>query len=296
MHSDGNGGTHWHKAITNGNNYYADGDAIESDPCPGSNKNEGTAGATNGESNKSDNTKPQNNVTTTTSSNKNESSTTTSKKETTTQVIKSNDNSIKKITIDSNIVDIQDEMNYETSKRKVIVKIELNDSKANYEFNNKELVVGNNSFEIKVTAENNEIKIYKLNINRISVQGKATLKKFIIDSSEVEFKNNKATVEILAGEKELSYSYELSEYNASLKLFLNNEEVDKLNNVKVNDVIKIIVTDKEGNDNVYEITIVEASMLFSIIVYCLTGIVMLSPIVAIVVFIYIRKKKRNNIN
>ena len=25
MHSDGHGGTHWHVAVTNGNNYYADG-------------------------------------------------------------------------------------------------------------------------------------------------------------------------------------------------------------------------------------------------------------------------------
>ena len=48
MHSDDHGGTHWHVAVTNGTNYYADGEAIYSDPCPGYNKNEGTAGATAG--------------------------------------------------------------------------------------------------------------------------------------------------------------------------------------------------------------------------------------------------------
>ena len=53
MHSDGHGGTHWHVAVTNGTNYYADGEAIYSDPCPGYNKNEGTAGATDGSSNSS---------------------------------------------------------------------------------------------------------------------------------------------------------------------------------------------------------------------------------------------------
>ena len=53
MHGDGNGGTHCHVAVTNGNNYYADGEAIYSDPCLGHNKNEGTAGATYGSSNSS---------------------------------------------------------------------------------------------------------------------------------------------------------------------------------------------------------------------------------------------------
>lgn len=47
LHSDGSGGTHWHVAITNGNNYYASGDAIIDDPCPSATKNEGTAGSTN---------------------------------------------------------------------------------------------------------------------------------------------------------------------------------------------------------------------------------------------------------
>lgn len=38
LHSDGKGGTHWHVAITNGKNYYPDGEAIMSDPCPSSKK------------------------------------------------------------------------------------------------------------------------------------------------------------------------------------------------------------------------------------------------------------------
>lgn len=41
MHRDGHGGTHWHVAVTNGNHYYADGEAIYNDPCPGYNKMRG---------------------------------------------------------------------------------------------------------------------------------------------------------------------------------------------------------------------------------------------------------------
>lgn len=55
MHGDGNGGTHWHRAATNGTNYYAVDGAIYSDPCPGSVHNEGTAERTNGGSSNSSN-------------------------------------------------------------------------------------------------------------------------------------------------------------------------------------------------------------------------------------------------
>lgn len=55
MHGDGNGGTHWHRAATNGKNYYAVDDAIYGDPCPGSVRNEGTAERTNGGANNSSN-------------------------------------------------------------------------------------------------------------------------------------------------------------------------------------------------------------------------------------------------
>lgn len=55
MHGDGNGGTHWHRAATNGKNYYAVDDAIYGDPCPGSVRNEGTAERTNGGASNSSN-------------------------------------------------------------------------------------------------------------------------------------------------------------------------------------------------------------------------------------------------
>lgn len=47
LHSDGSGGTHWHIAITNGNNYYVSGDAILDDPCSSVTKNKGTASSRN---------------------------------------------------------------------------------------------------------------------------------------------------------------------------------------------------------------------------------------------------------
>ena len=60
MHSDGQGGTHWHVAITNGQNYYPDGSALPEDPCPGVHGNQGTAGSTSGSSNSTTNNSGKN--------------------------------------------------------------------------------------------------------------------------------------------------------------------------------------------------------------------------------------------
>ena len=121
MHGDGNGGTHWHVAVTNGNNYYADGEAIYSDPCPGHNKNEGTAGATDGSSNSSSssssNSGANNNYNNNYSNNNTQNN--TSK-----EVIieKSKDNSIKNIVIDDEQIAISDNMSFKTEKNMLILK------------------------------------------------------------------------------------------------------------------------------------------------------------------------------
>ena len=60
LHSDGNGGTHWHQAAKNDKGqYYPTGETTYyEDPCPESNKNEGTAKNTKPSDN---NAKPSNN-------------------------------------------------------------------------------------------------------------------------------------------------------------------------------------------------------------------------------------------
>lgn len=293
IHGDGNGGTHWHEAVTNGDNYYAKGDAIYSDPCPNSNTNEGTAGNTNGGSNNSS----SNNGGTSSNTNGNNnssSSTTTNKTQTTTTkpIEKNSDNTIKELIIDSNNINISDEMNYETTKKSVEIKIELNDSKAKYDFENKELVNGENIFNIKVTAENESVKDYKLIITKKGTKGTATIKKFVLGAGEVEFKDNKSTIKKLKNEDKLDYSYELSDSNANLKIYLNENETTKLNNLKENDIIKLVVIDSDDNENVYEIKITNASIIYTFLVYGLTALFFLSPVIVIVVILLVKKKKK----
>lgn len=310
LHGDGNGGTHWHEAVTNGNNYYAKGDAIYSDPCPGSNANEGTAGATDGGSNNSSssnndninnnssnsNSTPSNNSNgnNTNSNNTNSNNTTTTKPQTTTTkpTEKSKDNTIKELYIDSTKIDINDKMIFETTNKNVEIKIELNDSKAKYNFENRELQNGKNIFEIIVTAEDGTTKEYNLVINKTKSIGTATIKKFILGSGEVEFKDNKATIQKLQNEEKLDYSYELSSSSAILKIYLNDKETTELTGLKENDKIKLVVIDENNNGNEYEIIVTNASILFSFIVYGLTALIMLSPVgIIVAIIIFIKKKK-----
>lgn len=297
MHSDGHGGTHWHVAVTNGNNYYADGEAIYSDPCPAYNKNEGTAGATDGSSNSPLNSSGNGGTSSNYGNNySNNNTQNNSQKEVI--IEKSKDNSIKKVSIDDEQIAVSDNMNFKTEKKHVDIKIETNDSKAKVEFENKELSPGENTINIVVTAENGDKKNYALTINKTKVKGTATIKKFVLGSSEVEFENNKATITKLKNEKSLDYSYELSDAKAKLKIYLNEKEITKLESLKENDKIKLIVLDENNNENIYEIIITDYPAIVSTIIDMLATIItagiFLSPIVIILIIKNKKKNKQSN--
>lgn len=328
LHSDGKGGTHWHVAITNGKNYYPNGEAIYYDPCPDSNKNEGTAGSTNGGSNNSSNNTNDSgngsidnsyNANTETNNNSYNSNTRTngnnynsnteandnsindtdiseekksseSKETKQTKKKRSGDNSIKKIIIDSHSVDISDNMSFNTTKKNVDIHITTNSSSAKVEYSNSDLKIGNNIFAIKVIAENGDIKQYNLNI----IRDLSKINKFVLDNNEIKFKNNKAVVNKFKNETTLEYSYVLSDDNAKLILYHNDEKVEKLDNLKNNDVIKIVVLNEENDQNVYEITIEDLPFIFTILSYYVTILLLISPIIIIVIIIVCKKKPKKN--
>lgn len=291
MHSDGHGGTHWHVAVTNGNNYYANGEAIYNDPCPGYTKNEGTAGATDGSSNSSSNSSGNSWTNSNYSNNySNNNATNNTSKEVVEE--RCNDNSIKEVIIDNEKITISDNMNYKTEKKHVEIKIEVNDSKAKVEFENKDLSLGENIINIVVTAENGDMKNYTLTINKIKGKGTSTIKKFVLGSSEVEFKDNKATITKLKNETSLDYSYELSDTNARLKIYLNKKETTKLESLKENDKIKLIVLDENDNENIYEITITDFSIIESIMMYNLAFIITVAILLIPVDIILINNNKK----
>ena len=311
LHSDGHGGTHWHVAATNGKNYYATGHAIYSDPCPGYKKNAGTARSTVGNS-KSSSSSSGNSKPSSSSSGNSKSSSSSSgnsginnnylnnntQSNASKEVIieKSKDNSIKKVVIDNEQITISDNMNFKTEKKYVDIKVEANYAKAKVEFVNKNLSLGQNIINIAVIAENGDKKNYTLTINKIKGKGIATIKKFILDAGLVEFESNKATVTKLKNESSLKYSYELSDDKAKLIMYLNEKETTELSGLKENDIIKLVVVDENDNENVYEITVTNASTIYSIIVYGIAFFIFFSPIVGIVIAIILIKKKKKKIN
>lgn len=296
MHSDGKGGTHWHVAITNGNNYYADGKAIYKDPCPSSSINKGTAGSTNGTSSSSssikENSTPIPTITPTISPIPQEDDLNSNIIEDSDQtdyievVEKSSDNTIKSILIDDDEIEIGDTMVYETIKKHLLIKIETNDDKAKVDYENKVLSFGENTINILVTAENGDKKNYSLVINKIRSKGTVTLKKFLLDDKEVEFKDNKATVIISNSTLSMRTSYILSDANGKLKMYLNDKAVSVLNSVYDKDKIKLVVTDENDNENIYEIIIEEEPTSW------ISTIVGLSVIIIFIAVIVIKIKSR----
>lgn len=208
---------------------------------------------------------------------------------------KSNDISLKYIKINNQEIAIEDEMYYEAKQKNIELDIKANDSKTKIEYDNKDLEIGTNEIIIKAVAESGDIKEYKLIINRIEVKSNVTIKKFILGAGEVEFKDNKATIKKLVNESSFEYTYELSDKDAKLLLYVNDKEVTKLNNIKNNDIIKLVIVDKDDNKNIYEIKVTDVSKIESLIVniisYTLTVVILIVPIIVIGIIIYKKRRK-----
>ena len=265
MHSDGHGGTHWHVAVTNGNNYYASGDAIASDPCPGTTKNQGTAGATQGTTNTHSNSNSSSSNSPSggnTSSNSGTTATTNNNppKDTSSTMVPvaplpSNDNSIKSIKIDGALIALSGTLSATVSKQKVDVNITPTDSKATVSFENRKLELGDNSFQFTVKAENGETKEYTLLIKRKSKEGEATLKTFRIGNRSANIDDADATISLVTGTTDLGFSYELSDPDALFKVYLGDKTIEDFNDYKEDIDYRLVVTDKDGNDKQYALRI-----------------------------------------
>lgn len=87
-----------------------------------------------------------------------------------TPVQKSEDTSLKYIKIDNQDITISEDMNFETDKKNIELNIEPTDNKSIVEFNNNELILGENEIIIKVTAEAGNTKEYKLIVTRKEIK------------------------------------------------------------------------------------------------------------------------------
>ena len=211
---------------------------------------------------------------------------------------KSSDTSIKSLKVNNKNVDIVDSMYTETTKRSLDLKITTTDKNAKVDYELKELEMGENEFEIKVTAENGAEKIYKLTVKRVGGKGTATITELTLGSNGVVFENNKAKLSILKGESISEYSYKLSNDNAQLKLYVNDKEVERIEELKDGDILTLITIDEDNNELEYEVVIEEMGAIESAIVYMIVFVVcaafLVGPIVAIIFIVKFNKKKVKN--
>lgn len=262
QHSSDN---HWHVAEESNGKYYATGEPIYSNPCVSSDNS-----SNNYINNNSGSSEPSYN-----DSLPNENYSISEEK------IKSNDNTIKNIIIDGKEIDVNDTMDYYTSKEKISIEVTPNDKNAKYEIkNNSNLEIGENKIEIEVTAEDGTIKTYSINVKRSKVLSSDTGIKITINKEIVNFDKNKATVYVSSTEKKLKIDYTLSNKNANIEM----NKIEKLKTGNNELTIKVIAED--GTKKEYTITIHKYTKFEETIITILKSIIIFGVSYAIYCFIF----------
>lgn len=161
---------------------------------------------------------------------------------------KSSDNTLKSISVDGQQIEIADQMNYKTKKEKVEISVETNDAKAKYETPNAELNIGTNTINIKVIAENGDIKNYVLIVEREKLNSNTNIN-VIANNEEIEFVDDKANIYVSSNTKTLDYKYTLEDKTAKVKITGDNELKYGEN------IIYFKVTAEDGTTKDYQLTV-----------------------------------------
>ena len=161
---------------------------------------------------------------------------------------KSSDNTLKTVTVDGKNIEISNQMNYKTKNEKIDILVETNDSGASYNIDDQSLKVGVNIINIKVTAENGDVKNYKLVVNREKLSSNTNIK-IVVDDNEINFPLGKADIDVSSDTKNLNYKYELEDKNSKVV-------VDGDKDLKSGEnLVTFIVIAEDGTEVKYELKV-----------------------------------------
>lgn len=185
---------------------------------------------------------------------------------------KSNDTSIKSITINKDSITVGDNMTYETNDESISLNVVLNDKKATIDYDEAiDLKKGLNNVYLTVVSEDDTEVIYKIAVTRNADLSNNKNIEVKINDNVIEFKNNKAEVKLDGSEFNLTYT--LEDDNAITSLDENLTLKDNTNYV-----INFSVIGEDLTIENYEISIISTksatndySVAITAIVFVLLG-------------------------
>lgn len=201
----------------------------------------------------------------------------------------SNDPTLKTLTINGNNITVSDKMEFKTYDETANIVATPNYQGANIQYeNNKQLEIGNNIINIKVTSADGLTKTYELNIIRQKVLStNNNIKKITIDGKEYKFKDNKIDDLFITSNKK------------TLNIKITPEDETTIITIKGNDNLKagdntitIISKAESGNTQEYYINYHKSFVLSDIIGTIIGILILASPIILIIIIISIKNKKR----
>lgn len=207
---------------------------------------------------------------------------------------RSNNNYLSGLTLSSGTISFDKEiLEYETTVlyevEKIDLEIETEDSKATYEVSgNKELVVGENIVTIKVTAENESTKEYKIKVIRKeeseTLSNNSNLTSLIIEGYQISFSKSQYEYSLkINDETTLNIKYELEDAGSVVTIHGNE-------NLENGSLVRVKVTAEDGSETEYKIRIEKEEN--SMLMYIIIGGVILLIIVIIVIIILTKKRNK----
>ena len=201
----------------------------------------------------------------------------------------SNDPTLKTLTINGNNITVSDKMEFKTYDETANIVATSNYQGANIQYeNNKQLEIGNNIINIKVTSAGGLTKTYELNIIRQKVLStNNNIKKITIDGKEYKFKDNKIDDLFITSNKK-TLNIKITPEDETTKITIKGND-----NLKAGDnTITIISKAESGNTQEYYINYHKSFVLSDIIGTIIGILILASPIILIIIIISIKNKKR----